>query len=103
MTVLDGYSTWTIETFEDWQGVHTQIRSAYDNTKGLDAWLAAQNQTRVLCANAHRGQNQRWSLIIDNGQWKSGPCVEEAVVFETPSRSRMSRTARFYRLLMMGQ
>jgi hypothetical protein len=79
--ILDGYSAWTIETFEDWQGEHTQIRSAYDNTKGLDAWPAAQKQSRVLCANAHRGQNQRWSIITNHGQWKSGPCIEEALAF----------------------
>merc|ERR1719318_949927 len=79
--VLSGYSTWTIESFEDWQGEYTQIRSAYDITKGLDAWMATANQNTILCANAHNGYNQRWNIITNNGQWKSGPCVEEAVAF----------------------
>jgi len=76
---LDGYTGWSIETFEDWQGEHTQLRSTYNSELGLDAWLAIINQTRVLCSNAHRGQNQRWNIITNTGQWKSGPCVEEAV------------------------
>ena len=77
--VLDGYSSWKIETFENWQGVHTLIRSAYNPDKGLDAWLAKVDQTRVLAANAHTGNNQRWTIITNKGQWESGPCVEEAV------------------------
>merc|ERR1719483_179254 len=76
--VLDGYSSWVIETFENWQGEHTQIRSAYNPEKGLDAWLAIAGQQRVLCSNAHRGHNQRWT-IITKSQVDSGPCVEEAV------------------------
>ena len=76
--VLDGYSSWVIETFEDWQGEHTQIRSAYNPEKGLDAWLAIAGQQRVLCANAHRGVGQRWT-IITKSQADGGPCVEEAV------------------------
>jgi hypothetical protein len=79
--VLSGYSTWTIESFEDWQGEHTQIRSAYDNTKGLDAWRAKANQNKVVCENAGRGYTQRWNIITNTGQWESGPCVEEAVAF----------------------
>merc|ERR1712037_135253 len=77
--VLDGYSSWKIETFENWQGEHTLIRSAYNPSKGLDAWLAKVDQTRILVANGHQGLNQRWSIIANQGQWENGPCVEEAV------------------------
>merc|ERR1719232_1672054 len=52
--VLDGFSTWNIETLQTWQGEQTLIRSAYNPGKGLDSWLARFGQTRVLCANAHR-------------------------------------------------
>merc|ERR1712038_1224070 len=81
--LLDGYSSWQIETFENWQGVHTQIRSAYNPSKGLDAWLAKVDQSRVIVGNAHHGHNQRWN-IISMDQLKSEPCVEEAVPTGTP-------------------
>ena len=66
--VLDGFSTWDIETFQTWQGEQTLIRSAYNPGKGLDSWLARFGQTRVLCATAHRWFNQRWNLIPVKGQ-----------------------------------
>jgi len=75
---MGGYSSWVIETFKDWEGEHTQIRSAYNPDRGLDAWLAKQGKNTILCSNAHRGHNQRWT-IITKSQVDSGPCVEEAV------------------------
>jgi len=81
--LLDGYSSWKIETYENWQGVHTQIKSAYNPSRALDAWLAKVDQTRVIVGNAHHGHNQRWN-IISMDQLKSEPCVEEAVPTGTP-------------------
>jgi len=61
--VLDGYSTWNIETFNTWQGEQTLIRSKYNPGKGLDSWLARFGQTKVLCATAHQWLTQRWTII----------------------------------------
>ena len=81
--VLDGYSSWKVETFENWQGVHTQIRSTYNPSRGLDAWLAKVDQTRVIVGTAHHGHNQRWNIITMD-QLMSEPCVEEAVPVGEP-------------------
>merc|ERR1719483_543290 len=91
---LNGYSTWVIKSIEDWQGEHTFIRSTYNPARGLSSWLAKSQQTKILLALVNTHESQRWNLITNNGQWKSGPCVEEAVPFGSSFQMKNGKTRK---------